>query len=155
MVATTARSLIDDYWNGRFPINPKAIARAVGVEVKRDVNMGSILGRFDYVDGKPHIYVNAKRSVLCQRFTIAHELGHYALGHGDYFEDTVDQFAEIPRRLIELEANWFAAYLLVPGCAVEPLIMRRNIVNPLRLMKIFDVSEVVLETSLRRLGWLP
>ncbi|KMZ13744.1 Zn peptidase [Candidatus Burkholderia humilis] len=148
MVAATARSLIRNHWNGHLPIDPTPIARAVGVEVMDDSDMGSVLGRFDYVDGRPHIYVNSKKSALCQRFTIAHELGHYALRHGDSFEDSADQFVEIPRRLVELEANKFAAFLLVPGSAVEHLIMRRNIVDPQRLMEIFDVSEVVLETSL-------
>ena len=67
------------------------------------------------------IVVNKKDSVVRQYFTLAHELGHIILGHiekgknsaifrsqyFDYSEDT-------PARRYEMEANYFAAVLLVP-----------------------------------------
>jgi Zn-dependent peptidase ImmA (M78 family) len=70
---------------------------------------------------KPVIYVNANNSPQRQAFTIAHELGHYFLGH------TPDEWG-INRRPAaytqakpssEQEADCFAANLLMPANMVK------------------------------------
>ena len=57
------------------------------------------------------IGVNANQANVRQRFTIAHELGHYLLGH-DHAK-VIDETFDSPNRN-EQEANKFAAELLMP-----------------------------------------
>ena len=63
------------------PVSPGEICRALGITVR--------VRPFDYVAGLfvnddvfPVIVVNSRERRVRQRFTIAHELGHYFLGHG-------------------------------------------------------------------------
>lgn len=56
------------------------------------------------------------------RFTIAHEIGHWRLGHGGRIDMHIDLRA---RTGDEADANAFAAELLVPGIEVERLVGRR------------------------------
>ena len=49
-----------------------------------------------------------------QRFTLAHELGHYVLEHNPLFTESDPRAFENPRDVNEKEANYFAAALLMP-----------------------------------------
>jgi Zn-dependent peptidase ImmA (M78 family) len=62
------------------------------------------------------ILLNGTDPAARLRFTLAHELGHHVLGHGQ----SVDTHASLTRpvRSIEIQANAFAAELLVPVPAV-------------------------------------
>lgn len=90
---------------------------------------GLILG----LDGrrpKPLILVNSAENPDRQRFTVAHELGHYLmpwhLGTGFYC-DTTDRHADLrPKSADEPEANRFAAELLVPSAWLDGLIAERT-----------------------------
>src|SRR5262245_58875422 len=42
--------------------------------------------------GRAFIFVNGTEAVVRQRFTLAHEYGHYKLEHGTVFDRTVDMF---------------------------------------------------------------
>jgi len=110
------------------PINVKEIAESMGVHVQssdtkdnvsgflyRDTNTGAVIG------------VNSDQNENRQRFTIAHELGHFLLHEGEpFFID--DNFFKINLRdnksskgsdTIEIEANYFAAELLMPRLILE------------------------------------
>jgi Zn-dependent peptidase ImmA (M78 family) len=80
---------------------------------------------------KPKIYINSKRHLVRQRFTLAHELGHVIIpwhtgniiSHNTNFSvyeengDVVTNFnsrEDYDYRQIESEANRFAAELLLP-----------------------------------------
>lgn len=70
---------------------------------------------FSYMrlDGVYLIVINDAQPIERQRFTMAHELGHFVLGHfskKDLDEDTK-----------EAEANFFAARLLAPNWAINRL----------------------------------
>lgn len=58
------------------------------------------------------IYLPQYTSALRDRFTIAHELGHYFL-HSEQGEGPIVAYRSGSTR-IEWEANWFAAALLMP-----------------------------------------
>jgi len=70
--------------------------------------------------GKPVIAVNAKRSAYRQRFSLAHEIGHFVLRHDSsvsFFEDscsTRHSIAFRPDAKKEREVNIFASELLMP-----------------------------------------
>lgn len=82
-------------------------------------------------DGSGVIGVNSSHSLTRQRFTIAHEIGHLLL-HGDEEvhidakrplgrRDKVSSQAEDPR---EIEANQFAAELLMPESFVREFVVK-------------------------------
>jgi len=71
------------------------------------------------------IFVNASLAVPRMRFAAAHELGHYALGHGGDF------FCPFPRQTaLEREANRFAAALLMPAAVVKTLWLKLSDLAP-------------------------
>lgn len=94
-----------------------------------------------------NIYVNKDDSPNRQRFTIAHELGHYIL-HKDYVKDE-EKYSVLLRVPLkdrdyapeEQEANCFAASLLVPN---ELLKKYKDIPNTIKA-SIFAVSEDVIK----------
>lgn len=62
------------------------------------------------------ILVNSTGATTRQRFTCAHELGHYLLGHGQ--DELI--YADYPGKdLEEMAANAFASHLLLPRSAVD------------------------------------
>lgn len=86
------------------------------------------------------IVVNTKMSFTHQRFTLAHELGHFVLKHqvrkwteyGDFYEGS-------PDKPLEEEANAFASGLLIPSYLLKPYAVAKN--PPRETAPIFQVSE--------------
>ncbi len=91
-----------------------------------------ILGGIDFAENK--IYVNASVEEHDGRyaFTIAHEIGHHVLHRDAYLKENLDGGKEIlcrdardkPR--IELEADRFAAALLMPAQSVRDILSQVN-----------------------------
>lgn len=115
------------------PVEPRSLASKLGIAVKPmwlDDDMSGALVKV--APDKYEIHVNALHPETRQRFTIAHELGHYVhhrslLGDGvndnkAYRTTTADKLFN-PRigPHQETEANRFAASLLMPTEAVEKL----------------------------------
>lgn len=117
MAKAAAEHILDERWDGKFPVDVVGIARAIGVEVMafadKDIPYsGAYTPRHARNGGKPTIIVNQHEAPTRQRFTIAHELGHHIL-HGDVaFRDPLHQFPGADPR--EVEANVFAANMLMP-----------------------------------------
>jgi Zn-dependent peptidase ImmA (M78 family) len=119
-----ASQLLDQAWASPFgvdvPVDPVSIAKALGVEVfTADLDMG-VAGLLVKRRGQdPAIYLNARDSENRQRFTCAHELGHYirrTVGDDAAWEfvDRRDQLASEGTDPEERYANSFAAQLLMP-----------------------------------------
>jgi hypothetical protein len=92
------------------------------------------------------ILVTTRRDLHMQRFTAAHELGHFVLGH----EGSLDREVRMPghtsgRDIQEVEADAFAAEFLMPKWLVKAAAQRRTWwgEEPLR------DPEVVYQLSLR------
>lgn len=68
--------------------------------------------------GTPYIFYNSEVSEGRQRFTIAHELGHVALGH---LEGEGYAVRRAGNSEDETQANQFAARLLAPSCILKEL----------------------------------
>lgn len=154
MSVKAAQEMLAKYWDRKLPVDPGAIARAAGADVRDDPDAGQVSGRFEMSEGKPVIYVNRMESRLRQRFTIAHELGHFALKHGNRFRDTASNFASVQFDPAETQANRFAAELLMPAAAINGLIEKRGVTDFSRLAALFDVSQQAMQYRLRNLGWL-
>lgn len=111
-----------------LPVDPFAIARKLGIKVFVDYEMpaevsGMLRKRSGYQD--PEIVLNANDSRNRQRFTCAHELGHYnqrtkegADGSWEYV-DRRDPLSSQGLKPEEIYANKFAAELLMPRREVE------------------------------------
>lgn len=142
-----AKMLLDTYWNNSLPINPVFFAQKVGINVySYDGNDKS--GYYDHEN--KIIYVNTKEPTQRQRFTIAHELGH-ALLHNETLPRESYKNDWGTRQIKEMEANRFAAELLMPRRAVNAVV---NTAPPfLELCRIFDVSGEAMDIRLKNLGY--
>lgn len=103
------------------PVPVEKIARSVGVNVAYNNFNNEVSGLLVRKPGEAVIGVAKEQSKERQRFTIAHELGHYLLHEGD--EVHVDKMFRVNLRsplsstaedVEEVEANAFAASLLMP-----------------------------------------
>lgn len=100
------------------------------------------------------IYVNDKHSPNRQRYTIAHEFGHFCL-HKDYtneFEDKTFFRKEKDWTSIEYDANQFAADLLMPSENVENA-LDNNIITLKDLSETFGVSMIAMRNRLLSLNY--
>jgi len=129
-----ARELLERAWmeDGPerlvLPVDPFAIAFKLGLQVFTDRNLppdvsGMLRKRPGYED--PEILLNSSDSRNRQRFTCAHELGHYTqrvkTGNDDYWEyvDRRDPLSSEGLNPDEVYANQFAAELLMPRDVVS------------------------------------
>lgn len=149
------------------PIPVDLIAKRLGVEIRFSPLDDELSGMVFINDGKAIIGVNSMHHPNRQRFTIAHELGHFVL-HKKYItnEIHVDKKFRVLMRdgksttgteLIEIQANRFAASLLMPEDLVAKLLDERTFdiddETPLmELAKQFKVSKQTMEYRIRNLG---
>lgn len=107
------------------PVDPKAIANSLGVEVLAGPPTDHKLsGALILKDGRAVIIYNAGHYKHRQRFTIAHELGHFIL-HTDEGDETVlfrDSVSSMGTDIREIHANAFAAALLMPERHIRQLV---------------------------------
>lgn len=138
-------------WDNALPLNPVSIAGKLGVTVYSSPNLGSLGGYYDAENKR--IVINANNSVVRQRFTIAHELGHHVLGHGSSPRDNTQMYNKesfIPK---EFEANAFAAELLMPEDAVRVMVEQRRLPFS-SLLDTFGVSADAMRIRLERMGYI-
>lgn len=97
-----------------LPEDMEKIIAKLGIKVKyapSDEFSGLLIRK----DGSALIGVNNNESSVRQRFTIAHELGHFFLHPTqDAFVDYRDNLKGVIRNAKEREANMFAAAFLMP-----------------------------------------
>jgi Zn-dependent peptidase ImmA (M78 family) len=148
------------------PVPVEQLAVAEGIQVVRSPSTGEESGFLLRDRSQTLIGVNSKNSDRRQRFTIAHELGHWQLHAGRPL--IVDHLVRINRRneisssatdREEIEANAFAAALLMPASLIEAAVRREldrgiNIVERLTqlLANEFDVSAEAMSWRLINLG---
>jgi Zn-dependent peptidase ImmA (M78 family) len=148
----------------RPPVDVYRVARARGIDVLQQELEESVSGVLVIRASGPVIGVNQGHPKNRQRFTIAHELGHWELHKhaGSVFIDTTsvfyrDQASSDGSKTQEIEANRFAAALLMPHKALEEAVGWQP-VDPLdeetfrRLAARFGVSTQALGFRLVRLG---
>lgn len=129
-----ARKLLTSLDIAGIPVPVDKIARALGARVRYSP-LDEELSGFIYIkDGVPIIGVNSLHHPNRQRFTIAHEIAHLQL-HREFITSAVHvdkQFAESVLKRdassatgterLEVEANQFAAALLMPGDLLDELL---------------------------------
>ena len=135
------------------PVGLSEIAKFYGIDLSTaNFENPDVIGAYSRENRK--IYVSAGDPNTRQRFTIAHELGHFIL-HDDYPEETFyrDQYAHLlthSKHSIEQEANWFAASLLMPAEATN--LYWRDIRDISDFATMFRVSISAATYRLKNLG---
>ncbi len=100
-----------------FPISLTTVLKKEKLTLKTFIPPeGSDLKNYSgFIDkDKKLIYVNDEEPFYRKRFTIAHEIGHYVLEHGNRIDYRNHKYSNEPE---ELEADLFAASLLMPKSA--------------------------------------
>ncbi|MGW5480463.1 ImmA/IrrE family metallo-endopeptidase [Streptomyces sp. NPDC004008] len=166
--ATTAQSFLKRHAVDDFPVPVESIARAEGVIITRKAFDGTQSG-FALRNGQTRIIgVNSATSPRRQRFTIAHEMGHLALHEGkplivDHAMriDWRNDVSSLGTNDEEIEANAFAAEMLMPGRMIRSQVAsyarEGNITRDRLIVKLardFDVSAEAMGYRLINLGIL-
>jgi len=128
-----ALDLIRDYGYTKPPIDVEQIAKNLNINIVYENYDGELSGvlirnedKGEYVIG-----VNDRHSDKRKRFTIAHEIGHFLLHEGNGNDTYIDTSIKYNFRnadssqgtnLEEMEANAFAACLLMPDDMLEDYI---------------------------------
>lgn len=121
-------SILEQSGIKRPPVPVEKIARQLGALVRYElVEEEDLSGALSREHGTPVIAVNSLHHENRQRFTIAHELGHLQLHAGTLYFDHHTPFQKRFRRGLasqgtdqeEIEANFFAASLLMPRLFLE------------------------------------
>lgn len=122
MIRKIVEELLDQHEIKEPPVDVERISESCGLSVVRR-NVESISGFIIRSEGKAVIGVNSSNAPVRQRFTIAHELGHYLIHPPGTDDVHIDSGFEIRFRdevssqgtdKSEQEANFFAAELLMP-----------------------------------------
>lgn len=146
-------NILEELGITKLPIPVDEIARKRGLDI-RAYDLGeNVSGVLVMESGKGTIGFNPTESKVRQRFTIAHELGHYELHKQDngFFIDKEfkmlfrDQNSSTGEYRKEQEANAFAAALLMPEKFVIKEIKNHNLDlsdedSMKELAKLFNVS---------------
>lgn len=102
------------------------------------------------------IAINKKHAPQRQKFTMAHELGHYLMHRDDgvQFQDIVFfRTSESKSNSIEYAANEFAANLLMPEEEMRNFIDNENVKKLSDLANIFGVSANAVSYRVQKLGY--
>lgn len=118
------------------PVPVERIASTLGFEIREAVLPRGVDARLREIGGERVIEIASGQHVHRQRFSIAHELGHFVLRHHD-----------MTTAVAESEANRFAGALLAPGRWLAPD-YRRGLKMDV-LVARYDVSREVLFIALK------
>lgn len=150
------RALVQQF-AAQVPVRVGALAQELGLGVLRSTLQPGVSGQIGPSNEYPSgfvIKVNRHEAKSRQRFTIAHEIGHYILhrdkiGHG--ITDTILYRSKLSSNL-EVEANKFAANLIMPITKIREKLAEvdRGIDRSVavELAQIFDVSTDAMEIRL-------
>ena len=157
--ARAAVALLARHWDGKLPVDPHRIAQALGIRVvprggPDDLDY-AYSGYFDNSGEQPLIEYNMSESLVRQRFTLAHELGHYALGHVSSPRDTPANFNTAVVDDAERQANRFAAELLMPAKELRLLVQSGRFRDVGELASAFKTSQVAMVYRMQNLRMIP
>lgn len=167
-----AARVLEEFEISGPPVPIDQLARGMGIQLVYepfDGDVSGILHRGQNGEATM-IVVNTYNATVRQRFTMAHELGHFLMHNDVLFVDKPvsvrfrDSLSSLAISNEEIQANRFAACALMPESWVideanhelarEPEIASEELVE--RLARRFDVSRQAMEIRLAGLGvWGP
>lgn len=137
-IENSAQGLLDLYRFTNLPIPVDEVAKKAGINLFPFDLGDDVSGVLHITNGIANIGYNPNESKVRQRFTIAHELGHFKLHPTDkFFVDNENYYQFIMFRSSNLstsskdlkkeqEANAFAAAILMPQSFVKKEIQNYN-----------------------------
>lgn len=139
---TAAKEVLAKSNQTRPPIDVHAVARDLGVAVFARPFPNALSALILRHGKNAFIGVNSHQAPVRQRFSVAHELGHFVLHHADhhFIEYAAGLEGEVPGYDWEHEraANQFAAELLMPAEMVKRDARTTSLA---RLARRYDVSQ--------------
>lgn len=152
-----AEEILNDLDIKSTPVPIEEIASKKQIKISRAPSKG-FSGILIRKDGHALIGISSSEPNVRQRFTIAHELGHFFLHpQKDTFVDYRNHKKEVMRTIKERQADMFAAALLMP---------RKNVIRDFKntskglsddeirkiLAERYEVSEDAMRFRLKNLG---
>jgi len=150
---TAAREVLAKAKLTRPPIDVQAVARELGVAVFSRPFPNALSALILRHGKNAFIGVNSHQAPVRQRFSVAHELGHFVLHHADhhFIDYAGSPEGEVPGYDWEHEraANQFAAELLMPA---EMVTRDARTTSLPRLARRYDVSQEAMGFRVANLG---
>ena len=162
-----ARQLLDKIGWTRPPVDPVRIAEDVlGIVIVKVSMSSDMSGMLVRETARVVVGVNEGHSCSRQRFTIAHELGHFHLHKGrpmiidsDVRVNFRDPVSSLATDREEIEANRFAAALLMPDHMMRSSVVNGSFQTARELVELlaksFKVSQAAANFRLVNLGLIP
>ena len=164
-----AEQLLKKCGERTLPVNLEKITEYLGIEIRYDDLDDDVSGFLVVEKGNSTTVINDSHHPNRQRFTIAHEIGHYCL-HVKKNEDNAlfvdkkyaihhrDADSSLGKYKLEREANLFASMLLMPKNLVRKAVEEHEIdffddSDIFLLARKFGVSEQALGFRLARLEY--
>lgn len=159
-IADEVRDLRNEHWNVdgviQFPVDPYVIADRLGINVEKALLPANTSGFIIREAGEQaRIFLNSTDGANRQRFTLAHELGHFIQHEDDTeigFVDKRDELASSGTDSSEIWANRFAAELLMPAAPITKWWAEGASAYTIR--ERLNVSSAALAYRLKNLGLL-
>ncbi|MBR7829908.1 ImmA/IrrE family metallo-endopeptidase [Actinospica sp. MGRD01-02] len=161
-----ARQLLEEVGWTSLPVDPEQIADQLGIIVANAPMTDDVSGMLVREPDRIVIGVNQTHHINRKRFTIAHEIGHLKLHKGrsvimdsDVRMNFRDRVASLATDREEIEANRFAAALLMPEHVVRPWVAEQSFRNAAQMVEqfadTFRVSPSAANFRLVNLGIIP
>ena len=146
-----ARKILKESGSLKVPIDVNKIADFYGFRVAL---LDQPSEKFSGITHKTKkaIGINKNHHPVRQRFSLAHELGHYFLDHPTADEELPSEEGDQERNIYESEANEFAGELLVPREVLKSSLMEHKDIESLK--KLFNVSRHVITLQITKHGFL-
>ena len=167
-ITSRVKDLLQEHEITSAPVPVEKIATALGARVRYSEFDDELSGMIYLKGSNPIIGVNSLHPQNRQRFTIAHEIAHLVLHRHDIADHVhVDKRFPVLMRdassatgtqRMEMEANHFAAELLMPSFLLSPLLQKNGFdiddEKPLeKLSRKFRVSKQALSYRIRNLSY--
>ena len=135
------------------PIDLDKISSVLGFKIIPYPFPDKLSGKVTIIENQKIIGVNSNHPKTRQRYTIAHEIGHFLNGHEHYQKNYIDDETRYfdPHFHQEKEADLFASELLMPKLMIEK---DSNYIglDPKKLAEKYQVSEQAMIIRLTSTG---
>ena len=154
-----AKNLRREAWNSsdnrvKFPVDPFAIADRLGIDVLQRTLPEDTAGFIRKAEeGQVQAYLNNRDGMQRQRFTLAHELGHFYEHRGAgalSFVESRNDLSSSGMDRHEVYANNFAAELLMPASILRKWWAEGQ--SPEQMREKLNVSRPAFAHRLKNLG---